>query len=62
MRFITIMIAKSRDEDFAKFQTLWEDGIKRVTNVIDETDDMASKAERSVISMFKSMEDALVSF
>ena len=56
------MIAKARDEDLQNSKR-WEDGIKRgLQNVIDEADDMASKAERGVTSMFKSMEDALVSF
>lgn len=56
------MIAKARDEDLQNSKR-WEDGIKRgLQSVIDEADDMASKAERGVISMFKSMEDALVSF
>ena len=56
------MIAKARDEDLQNSKR-WEDGIKRgLQSVIDEADDMASKAERGVTSMFKSMEDALVSF
>lgn len=56
------MIAKARDEDLQSSKR-WEDGIKRgLQSVIDEADDMASKAERGVTSMFKSMEDALVSF
>lgn len=56
------MIAKARDEDLQNSKK-WEAGIKRgLQSVIDEADDMASKAERGVISMFKSMEDALVSF
>jgi lambda family phage tail tape measure protein len=56
------MIAKARDEDLQNSKS-WEDGIKRgLQSVIDEADDMASKAERGVTSMFKSMEDALVSF
>ena len=56
------MIAKARDEDLQNSKR-WEDGIKRgLQSVIDEADDMASKAERGVSSMFKSMEDALVSF
>lgn len=56
------MIAKARDEDLQNSKK-WEDGIKRgLQSVIDEADDMASKAERGVTSMFKSMEDALVSF
>ena len=56
------MIAKARDEDLQN-SLAWEDGIKRgLQSVIDEADDMASKAERGVTSMFKSMEDALVSF
>ena len=56
------MIANARDEDLQNSKR-WEDGIKRgLQSVIDEADDMASKAERGVTSMFKSMEDALVSF
>jgi lambda family phage tail tape measure protein len=56
------MIAKARDEDLQNSKR-WEDGIIRgLQSVIDEADDMASKAERGVTSMFKSMEDALVSF
>lgn len=56
------MIAKARDEDLQNSKR-WEDGIKRgLQSVIDEADDMASKAERGVTSMFKGMEDALVSF
>lgn len=56
------MIVKARDEDLQNSKK-WEDGIKRgLQSVIDEADDMASKAERGVTSMFKSMEDALVSF
>ncbi|MBB65524.1 MAG: hypothetical protein CMO81_10725 [Waddliaceae bacterium] len=56
------MIAKARDEDLQNSKK-WEDGIKRgLQSVIDEADDMASKAERGVTSMFKSMEDVLVSF
>ena len=56
------MIAKARDEDLQNSKR-WEDGIKRgLQSVIDEADDMASKAERGITSMFKSMEDALVSF
>jgi len=56
------MIAKARDEDLQNSKR-WEDGIKRgLQSIIDEADDMASKAERGVTSMFKSMEDALVSF
>ena len=56
------MIATARDEDLQNSKR-WEDGIKRgLQSVIDEADDMASKAERGVTSMFKSMEDALVSF
>ena len=56
------MIAKARDEDLQNSKR-WEDGIKRgLQSVIDEADDMASKAERGITSMFKGMEDALVSF
>ena len=56
------MLAKARDEDLQNSKK-WEDGIKRgLQSVIDEADNMASKAERGITSMFKSMEDALVSF
>ncbi len=56
------MIAGARDEDLQNSKR-WEDGIKRgLKSVIDEANDMASKAERGVTSMFKGMEDALVSF
>jgi lambda family phage tail tape measure protein len=56
------MIAGARDEDLQNSKR-WEDGIKRgLKSVIDEANDMARKAERGVTSMFKGMEDALVSF
>jgi lambda family phage tail tape measure protein len=56
------MIAGARAEDLQNSKR-WEDGIKRgLKSVVDEASDMASKAERGVTSMFKGMEDALVSF
>lgn len=56
------MLREAREEDLRSSKR-WEDGIKRgLKSVIDESQDMASKAERGVTSMFKNMEDALVSF
>jgi lambda family phage tail tape measure protein len=56
------MLRQAREEDLQNSKR-WEDGIKRgLKSVIDDAQDMASKAERGVTSMFKSMEDALVSF
>ena len=56
------MLREAREEDLRSSKR-WEDGIKRgLKSVIDESQDMASKAERGVTSMFKNMEDALVDF
>lgn len=56
------MLQEVREKDLQNSKK-WEDGIKRgLQSVIDEADDMASKAERGVTSMFKTMEDSLVSF
>lgn len=56
------MLREAREEDLRSSKR-WEDGIKRgLQSVIDESQDMASKAERGVTSMFKNMEDALVDF
>ncbi len=56
------MLREAREEDLRSSKR-WEDGIKRgLKSVTDDAQDMASKAERGVTSMFKSMEDALVSF
>jgi tape measure domain-containing protein len=56
------MLREAREEDLNSSKR-WEDGIKRgLKSVTDEAQDMASKAERGVTSMFKNMEDALVDF
>ena len=56
------MLREAREEDLQSSKR-WEDGIKRgLKSVTDEAQDMASKAERGVTSMFKNMEDALVDF
>lgn len=56
------MLREAREEDLRSSKR-WEDGIKRgLKSVMDDAQDMASKAERGVTSMFKNMEDALVSF
>ena len=56
------MLREAREEDLRSSKR-WEDGIKRgLKSVTDDAQDMASKAERGVTSMFKNMEDALVNF
>jgi lambda family phage tail tape measure protein len=56
------MLREAREEDLRSSKH-WEDGIKRgLKSVTDDAQDMASKAERGVTSMFKNMEDALVNF
>lgn len=56
------MLREAREEDLRSSKR-WEDGVKRgLKSVMEDAQDMASKAERGVTSMFKNMEDALVSF
>lgn len=56
------MLREAREEDLRSSKR-WEDGIKRgLKSVTDDAQDMASKAERGITSMFKNMEDALVNF
>ena len=56
------MLREAREEDLRSSKR-WEDGIKRgLKSVTDDAQDLASKAERGVTSMFKNMEDALVNF